>query len=360
MLRLLKSVLKSDTALVALLLTVFVCGSAGVSDAVPTVAVENGTPPALPAKAFEHDSVRAASDVPPAAAPASELPPARDCDSQATLVDGTDAAAGPACPSLESDSLGADRAYLIETATPGYTMTRQGPELAIGRLHPEFVHRLAAAIHEARQAGLSSAGIFSAYRPPAFGIGGFSDKFNSLHTYGLAVDMTGIGAPGSADAKTWYEIAARHDVVCPYGVDNRAEWNHCQPTRIKIIHAENPLRETVSADGPVDLAGMFEAGTALINSTDSEGDAGAENLLERNGAERHIHDAVARRLNELSAEIEVPHGLVANHLAVWCRHSHHADKAACGASHGTETAARKQAARSRQAALKPARESRKL
>ena len=30
----------------------------------------------------------------------------------------------------------AARAYLIETARPGYTMTRQGPELAIGRLHP--------------------------------------------------------------------------------------------------------------------------------------------------------------------------------------------------------------------------------
>ena len=42
------------------------------------------------------------------------------------------------------------RAYLIETATPGYTMTRQGPERAIGRLHPEFVRRLAAAIAEAR------------------------------------------------------------------------------------------------------------------------------------------------------------------------------------------------------------------
>ena len=81
------------------------------------------------------------------------------------------------------------RAYLIETASPGFTMTLQGAELAIGRLHPEFVVRLANAIREARSAGLPFAGVFSAYRPPAFGIGGFSDKFNSLHTYGLAVDM---------------------------------------------------------------------------------------------------------------------------------------------------------------------------
>ena len=90
--------------------------------------------------------------------------------------------------------------YLIETATPGYTMTRQGPERAIGRLHPEFVRRLAAAIAEARGAGLLFAGIFSAYRPPVFGVGGFADKFHSLHTYGLAVDVTGIGAAGTPSA----------------------------------------------------------------------------------------------------------------------------------------------------------------
>ena len=65
------------------------------------------------------------------------------------------------------------RAYLIATAVPGYTMTRQGPELAIGRLHPEFASRLASAIQEARSVGLAEAGIFSAYRPPAFGVGGF-------------------------------------------------------------------------------------------------------------------------------------------------------------------------------------------
>ena len=82
------------------------------------------------------------------------------------------------CPehATETHETARARAYLIETATPGYTMTRQGPERAIGRLHPEFVRRLAAAIADARVAGLPFAGIFSAYRPPAFGIGGFADK----------------------------------------------------------------------------------------------------------------------------------------------------------------------------------------
>src|SRR3954470_13959785 len=57
------------------------------------------------------------------------------------------------------------RGYLLETAHPGGTMVRQGPEVAIGRLHPEFVTRLAGAIREARAAGFEEVGIFSAYRP---------------------------------------------------------------------------------------------------------------------------------------------------------------------------------------------------
>jgi hypothetical protein len=177
------------------------------------------------------------------------------------------------CPehATETNETARARSYLIETATPGYTMTRQGPELAIGRLHPEFVKRLAAAIKETRGAGLPFAGIFSAYRPPAFGVGGFADKFHSLHTYGLAVDVTGIGPPGTPSALLWHEIAARHGVICPYGPHNPVEWNHCQPTWVKIILPDNPLRETVTADGPISLEDMFEVGYLLIAGSVSVG-----------------------------------------------------------------------------------------
>src|SRR5262249_37651509 len=87
----------------------------------------------------------------------------------------------PACTAATTtpDEIAQARAYLVETASPGYTMTLQGPEIAIGRLHPEFAVRLEHAIREARSAGLPFASIFSAYRPPGFGVGGFSDKFNS-------------------------------------------------------------------------------------------------------------------------------------------------------------------------------------
>jgi len=130
----------------------------------------------------------------------------------------------------------------------------------------EFAIRLANAIREARESGLHLAGIFSAYRPPAFGVGGFSDKFNSLHAYGLAVDLSGIGEPGSVEAERWHEIAARRGVICPYGPHNKAEWNHCQPTSLKLVLADSPLRDTITADGPVSLETMFERGDAVIGN----------------------------------------------------------------------------------------------
>jgi hypothetical protein len=175
------------------------------------------------------------------------------------------ASGAAACESQESSVAADDRAYLLATASPGDTMTRQGPDVAIARLNPEFVTRLASAIREARQEGLPSAGIHSAYRPPGFRVGGFADKFNSLHAYGLAVDMTGIGDPGSTEAKLWHGIAGRHGVICPYGPDSRKEWNHCQATQVKKVSSDNPLRETITAQGPRLLDDMFKVGNSVID-----------------------------------------------------------------------------------------------
>jgi hypothetical protein len=146
---------------------------------------------------------------------------------------------------------------------------RRAPVIAISRLHPEFAVRLESAIRQARNVGLPFAGIFSARRPPVFGVGGFSDKFNSLHTYGLAVDMRGIGRPGSPEAQLWHQIAAKNGVVCPYGPRDPAEWNHCQPTSMKIILADNPLRDTVNSQGPFNLEIMFEVDSNIIEDVAS-------------------------------------------------------------------------------------------
>jgi hypothetical protein len=292
---------------------------------------------------------------------------ASNCDPDNVVVYQADQApeADVACAS-DAQMLTADRDYLVDTATPGWTMVRQGPEVAIGRLHPEFVRRLAGAIREARQAGLPSVGIFSAYRPPAFGVGGFSDKFNSLHSYGLAVDMSGIGGPGSAEARLWYEIAARHGVTCPYGFENRVEWNHCQPTRIKIILPENPLRETVTASGPIDLDTMFEAGNSMIESPESVAAASAAatepaasahpgTIGTRPGEQapgvENASDAARKRPGKPNDLARTARNGSAAEQANRCARSHHPHKDSCGGAHQVEIAARIAALHPRQAAV---------
>lgn len=303
---------------------------------------------------------------------------AANCDPQNVVVYQADQGpeANVACSS-ETEITTVDRDYLVATATPGSTMVRQGPALAVGRLHPEFVRRLATAIREARQAGLTSAGIFSAYRPPAFGVGGFSDKFNSLHTYGLAVDMTGIGGPGSAEARQWHEIAAQNGVACPYGVQNRLEWNHCQPTRVRIVLPKNPLRVTVTASGPIDLGTMFEAGDSLIQSRESvaEGvnpdaaapvapslaalarsDLGERRLGEPVTAEANGDDGAGpRSLHRRSDRTRTRRALLGAAASKKCGKLLHDGKDVCGARR-VETAARVQELHRRQVAASIARD----
>lgn len=149
------------------------------------------------------------------------------------------------------------KAYVLATAHPGDSMRRQGASLAVERLHPALIVRLAAAIKRARAAGLTEAGIFSAYRPPGFHIGGFKDKFKSLHAYGLAIDMTGIGHAGSASARLWKTIAEDAGLCVPYGAANHAEFNHTQLISAKA--APDRLQATIAATGPTDLRRMWLA-----------------------------------------------------------------------------------------------------
>ena len=65
-------------------------------------------------------------------------------------------------------------------------------------------------------------------------------------------------------------------MICPYGPNNLMEWNHRQPTWVKIILPDNPLRETVTADGPISLEGMFEVGYSLIVASGTIGASTAD------------------------------------------------------------------------------------
>lgn len=158
---------------------------------------------------------------------------------------------------MEADAVAEALGYLKRTATLGYTMARQGVDVAIGRLHPAFVVRLAEAIHWAREHDLPHAGIYSAYRPPAFGVGGFGNKFFSMHSYGLAADITGIGGPGSRGARTWEQAVRIAGLFLPYGVNNRAEFNHTQLLSSRM--AWMALRRTITASAPKGLREMWLA-----------------------------------------------------------------------------------------------------
>ena len=128
------------------------------------------------------------------------------------------------------------RRFLEQTSQfiQGHTMTLQGMETSLGWLEPEFRKKLAKAIYQARQEGFDKIGVFSAYRKPNLGVGGYSDKYMSCHSYGLAADMANIGSPGSKQAIRWHQIAKENGIYGPYGPYNGAEWNHMQAVPHKV------------------------------------------------------------------------------------------------------------------------------
>src|SRR5262245_10708559 len=168
----------------------------------------------------------------------------------------------PTSPPPAREGIKEARAYLIRTSTEQWercvadTMARQGVEVAIGRLHPVMAVRVARSIEQARNEGIPAC-VYSAFRPPAFGVGGFSDKYNSTHAYGIAVDFGGIDRPGSKTARRFQEVAASNGLYSLYGPGDRAEWNHYQLIPVRRIAPNNPLRDTITANGPKDEVAMW-------------------------------------------------------------------------------------------------------
>lgn len=158
-----------------------------------------------------------------------------------------------------------DLGYLVARASDeSETISRQSPIVAIGRLVPEFVSRLAAAFRDAEMAGLNPC-VQSAYRPPGYGIGGFSNKYVSAHSYGLAADICGLDGPGEHAAILFRKIAAQHGVYSPYSVNSRSEFNHFEPTHERLVLDAVPsLRGTITADGPRDLERMWKLAESVV------------------------------------------------------------------------------------------------
>lgn len=157
-----------------------------------------------------------------------------------------------------ADRTAAARRYTSSVSkTRGGTMQAQG-ERSLDLLHPYTVQRFALAAREAHAEGIP-VGIYSAYRPPGMGVGGFKDKYRSTHAYGLGFDVNGIGRPGSNTAKRWYEIATKYGLYNPYGPSHRKEWNHYQAVPVRSANQIPGLRETITAEGPLDPQAMWAA-----------------------------------------------------------------------------------------------------
>lgn len=190
-------------------------------------------------------------------------------------------------------------------------VARIGVEANIAKLHPVFVMRLALAIEAARSDQtlctyrkrikrklyetvsyrcLAHVALFSGYRPPGFGVGGFGDKYQSSHAYGIGGDMRGIGRPGSRETRLWQAIAWKYRIYSPYGPQNRAEWNHVQATGLKMVLREVPaLRQTITRDGPIELSRMWELAARVIDKGQNWLEASARARRPSHVRKRHRH-----------------------------------------------------------------------
>jgi hypothetical protein len=94
-------------------------------------------------------------------------------------------------------------------------------------LHPEFAQRLAGAIKEARANGLDVS-MMSGYRDANATGSRYDAEGWSLHDKGAAADINGLDGAGGPKTQQWAQIAARHGLSNPYGINNAAEFNHWQ------------------------------------------------------------------------------------------------------------------------------------
>ena len=145
--------------------------------------------------------------------------------------------------------LGGPRLNLIETASPGYHhVALRGAEADNGRLHPESPSARTS-IRERATPGFPSRSVLQPYRPPAFGSRRFSLRQVRFapHPYGLAVDVRGIGGPGSPEAAGCGTGSRQDGVVCPYGPRDPAESKSLPAGQRQNRLARNGWRAVTSA-----------------------------------------------------------------------------------------------------------------
>jgi hypothetical protein len=97
----------------------------------------------------------------------------------------------------------------------------------VSNMNPAFAGPLANALRQARAAGLP-VGVMSGYRSDTTTGNAYDAGGNSSHGYGLASDISGLDGPNGKITNAWAQIAQANGLHNPYGVDNKAEFNHWQ------------------------------------------------------------------------------------------------------------------------------------
>jgi hypothetical protein len=115
-------------------------------------------------------------------------------------------------------------------------------------LHPDFALKMANAIKQARDAGLPVT-LQSGYRSPTTTGSAYDAAGYSLHGYGAATDIGGIGGAGSPQAKQWAAIAQANGIYNPYGVSNPKEYNHWQLVPWKLEDRPDIQKSLADAGG---------------------------------------------------------------------------------------------------------------
>jgi hypothetical protein len=134
--------------------------------------------------------------------------------------------------------------------------------------------------------------------------------------------------------------------------------------RLRIVLPDSPLRDTVTASGPIDLGSMFEAGNALIESPESVADAASANATQpaasaradttdnRRGEEPAASEngnGVRRRLGRANDLARAARSGPLSETSNRCKHAPQTRADGCRGAHRVETAARTQAGHPRQA-----------
>lgn len=144
-------------------------------------------------------------------------------------------------------------------------------------LHPGFAVNMANAVQQARAAGLPVT-VQSGYRTNNATGSSYDAAGLSMHGYGAAMDVGGIGGAGSPQAKQWGAIAAKNGVYNPYGVADPREYNHWQavPWTLEsrpdvqqaIINAKGDAGQIWNAISPTTSAGASVASSKPLAPVD--------------------------------------------------------------------------------------------